>query len=345
MPMLLCGWPCTLFHIERIRPQPGSFASPRIRPVILEAFTIIQQPPDLQVWIFGHGLEDDALAILAFAIPSLNIISIKNSNRERATNGKGKNLAEGRKATRRTLTSIIIHLAAALRGVDKTQQETTYRSSARGTADHHAAAGREMDRTTANACPNDLMPPAGGSRPPCRIPILASGKTQVGGLYLPNKLDIRTKGQCKWPEINPRDKGQCKGPRSSTSGVPRSQPKPETHQPGGLFETESETEVGSPPFDVKNLTLELFLTHDLPCTFLIDPDSGVLKQAYPDGKTYTVQHFSRSLRAHERSYSNLELQCLAIVESVDNFRALVERDQSPVRQIVSVEIKAVKIRI
>ncbi|UYV73065.1 hypothetical protein LAZ67_10001731 [Cordylochernes scorpioides] len=38
-----------------------------IRPVIVEAFTIIQQPPDLQAWIFGHGLEDDALAILASA--------------------------------------------------------------------------------------------------------------------------------------------------------------------------------------------------------------------------------------------------------------------------------------
>ncbi|UYV66970.1 hypothetical protein LAZ67_4003492 [Cordylochernes scorpioides] len=39
----------------------------RIRPVILEAFTIIQRPPDLQGWIFGHDLEDDALAILASA--------------------------------------------------------------------------------------------------------------------------------------------------------------------------------------------------------------------------------------------------------------------------------------
>ncbi|UYV70113.1 hypothetical protein LAZ67_7001837, partial [Cordylochernes scorpioides] len=39
----------------------------RIRPVILEAFTIIQRPPDLQGWIFGLDLEDDALAILASA--------------------------------------------------------------------------------------------------------------------------------------------------------------------------------------------------------------------------------------------------------------------------------------
>ncbi|UYV72206.1 hypothetical protein LAZ67_9002175, partial [Cordylochernes scorpioides] len=39
----------------------------RIRPVILEAFTILQRPPDLQSWIFGHDLEDDALAIMASA--------------------------------------------------------------------------------------------------------------------------------------------------------------------------------------------------------------------------------------------------------------------------------------
>ncbi|UYV67435.1 K02A2.6-like [Cordylochernes scorpioides] len=108
-------------------------------------------------------------------------------------------------------------------------------------------------------------------------------KTQVGGLYHPNKLGIRTKGQCKWPESNPRDQGQCKRPdftlrvrgqckrsRSSMPGVPRSHPKSETHQLGRLFEAK----VGSPPFDVKKLTLELFLTLDLPCTFLIDPDAG-----------------------------------------------------------------------
>ncbi|UYV73066.1 hypothetical protein LAZ67_10001732 [Cordylochernes scorpioides] len=39
----------------------------RIRPVIVEAFTIIQRPPDPQSWIFGHDLEDDALAIMASA--------------------------------------------------------------------------------------------------------------------------------------------------------------------------------------------------------------------------------------------------------------------------------------
>ncbi|UYV84157.1 hypothetical protein LAZ67_X001355 [Cordylochernes scorpioides] len=38
-----------------------------IRPLIREAFTIIGRPPDLQGWVFGHGLDDDALAILASA--------------------------------------------------------------------------------------------------------------------------------------------------------------------------------------------------------------------------------------------------------------------------------------
>ncbi|UYV75157.1 hypothetical protein LAZ67_12002693 [Cordylochernes scorpioides] len=39
----------------------------RIRPVIMEAFTIIQRPPDLQSWIFGDDLKDNALAIMASA--------------------------------------------------------------------------------------------------------------------------------------------------------------------------------------------------------------------------------------------------------------------------------------
>ncbi|UYV67706.1 K02A2.6-like, partial [Cordylochernes scorpioides] len=71
-------------------------------------------------------------------------------------------------------------------------------------------------------------------------------------------------------------------------------------------------------------TLYLY-QEDLPCQVYCNTSTfgiaGILKQVYPDGKTYPVQHFSRSLRGHERNYSDLELQCLAIVESVDNFRA------------------------
>ncbi|UYV65124.1 K02A2.6-like [Cordylochernes scorpioides] len=71
-------------------------------------------------------------------------------------------------------------------------------------------------------------------------------------------------------------------------------------------------------------TLHLY-QEGLPCQVYCNTSTlgiaGILKQVYPDGKTYTVQHFSRSLRSHERNYSDLELQCLAIVESVDNFRA------------------------
>ncbi|UYV81364.1 hypothetical protein LAZ67_20000945 [Cordylochernes scorpioides] len=178
------------------------------------------------------------------------------------------------------------------------------------------------------------------------------------------------------------------GPDPVQQIVQASNTKPKTPQ-WRLFETK----VGNPPNDTIKLTLDLYLTQDLPCTFLIEPDAavnaykefipdharlrtplinllkkdimwvwddecqkaftnlkenltthptlhlyqeglpcqvycntstfsitGVLKQVYPDGKTYTVQHFSRSLRSHERNYSDLELQCLAIVESVDNFR-------------------------
>ncbi|UYV80954.1 hypothetical protein LAZ67_19002272 [Cordylochernes scorpioides] len=61
---------------------------------------------------------------------------------------------------------------------------------------------------------------------------------------------------------------------------------------------------------------------------------SVLKQVYPDGKTYTVQNFSRSLRAHERDYSNSELQCLAIVESLDNFRNFLMGRKFTIRGIL-----------
>ncbi|UYV71112.1 hypothetical protein LAZ67_8001783 [Cordylochernes scorpioides] len=43
-----------------------------IRPLIREAFYIIQQPPDLQGWLFGQGLDEDALAILASAKTSIH---------------------------------------------------------------------------------------------------------------------------------------------------------------------------------------------------------------------------------------------------------------------------------
>ncbi|UYV76479.1 hypothetical protein LAZ67_14000549 [Cordylochernes scorpioides] len=39
----------------------------RIRPLIIEAFSVLRRPPDLRAWIFGFGLEDDDLAILAYA--------------------------------------------------------------------------------------------------------------------------------------------------------------------------------------------------------------------------------------------------------------------------------------
>ncbi|UYV83362.1 K02A2.6-like, partial [Cordylochernes scorpioides] len=48
--------------------------------------------------------------------------------------------------------------------------------------------------------------------------------------------------------------------------------------------------------------------------------AGILKQVHPDGQVHPVQYFSRALRAHERNYTVSELECLAIVESVDKFR-------------------------
>ncbi|UYV65863.1 hypothetical protein LAZ67_3005743, partial [Cordylochernes scorpioides] len=62
----------------------------------------------------------------------------------------------------------------------------------------------------------------------------------------------------------------------------------------------------------------------LPCRLYCDASTqgiaGILKQVHPDGQVHPVQYFSRALRAHERNYTVSELECLAIVESVDKFR-------------------------
>ncbi|UYV84653.1 hypothetical protein LAZ67_X002982, partial [Cordylochernes scorpioides] len=62
----------------------------------------------------------------------------------------------------------------------------------------------------------------------------------------------------------------------------------------------------------------------LPCRLYCDASTqgiaGILKQVHPDGQVQPVQYFSRALRAHERNYTVSELECLAIVESVDKFR-------------------------
>ncbi|UYV70088.1 hypothetical protein LAZ67_7001756 [Cordylochernes scorpioides] len=247
-----------------------------------------------------------------------------------ATSGKKLTTNE---ATRHTLATVILELTAALQGPRSTQLEAVFRSATLGTA----------DARTAGTCPNNLT---STEESPPAMPYHAKSPDPVQQIFQ------------------------------------ASHTKPKTPQ-WRLFETK----VGNPPNDTIKLTLDLYLTQDLPCTFLIEPDAefipdharlrtplvnllkkdvvwvwddkcqkaftnlkenltthptlhlyqeglpcqvycntstfsitGVLKQVYPDEKTYTVQHFSRSLRSHERNYSDLELQCLAIVESVDNFR-------------------------
>ncbi|UYV76586.1 K02A2.6-like, partial [Cordylochernes scorpioides] len=62
----------------------------------------------------------------------------------------------------------------------------------------------------------------------------------------------------------------------------------------------------------------------LPCQVYCDASTlgiaGILKQVHPDGNVYPVQFFSRTLRPHEKNYSISELECFAIVESVEKFR-------------------------
>ncbi|UYV84622.1 hypothetical protein LAZ67_X002869, partial [Cordylochernes scorpioides] len=62
----------------------------------------------------------------------------------------------------------------------------------------------------------------------------------------------------------------------------------------------------------------------LPCRLYCDASTqgiaGILKQVHPDGKVHPTQYYSRALRPHERNYTISELECLAIVESIEKFR-------------------------
>ncbi|UYV81393.1 hypothetical protein LAZ67_20001040 [Cordylochernes scorpioides] len=61
-----------------------------IRPLIREAFNIIQQPPDLRGWLFGQGLDDDALTILASAKSSIHRFFLSLEMRGERLDGNSK---------------------------------------------------------------------------------------------------------------------------------------------------------------------------------------------------------------------------------------------------------------
>ncbi|UYV84435.1 hypothetical protein LAZ67_X002150 [Cordylochernes scorpioides] len=48
--------------------------------------------------------------------------------------------------------------------------------------------------------------------------------------------------------------------------------------------------------------------------------AGILKQQQPDGTLHPVQYYSRALRPHEKNYTITELECLAVIDSVEKFR-------------------------
>lgn len=60
-----------------------------------------------------------------------------------------------------------------------------------------------------------------------------------------------------------------------------------------------------------------------PCSLFVDASGdgigSVLKQLHPDGNLHPVAYHSRSLRPYEKNYSASELECLAIIDSVDKF--------------------------
>ncbi|UYV67824.1 hypothetical protein LAZ67_5002149 [Cordylochernes scorpioides] len=62
----------------------------------------------------------------------------------------------------------------------------------------------------------------------------------------------------------------------------------------------------------------------LPCQLFCDASlqgiAGILKQKHPDGTLHPVQYYSRAFRPHEKNYTITELECLAVIDSVEKFR-------------------------
>jgi len=63
--------------------------------------------------------------------------------------------------------------------------------------------------------------------------------------------------------------------------------------------------------------------HNYKCHLFVDASQlglgAVLKQEHPDGNLYPISFHSRTLRPYEENYSITELECLAIIDSIDKY--------------------------
>ncbi|UYV78615.1 K02A2.6-like [Cordylochernes scorpioides] len=62
--------------------------------------------------------------------------------------------------------------------------------------------------------------------------------------------------------------------------------------------------------------LKQLLSYQVPFSIFINQ----IYPLHPDGNSYPVQYYSRTLRKYERNYTITELECLAIIETVDRFK-------------------------
>ncbi|UYV71859.1 hypothetical protein LAZ67_9000770 [Cordylochernes scorpioides] len=188
--------------------------------------------------------------------------------KELATNGKKLTTNE---ATRHTLATVILELTAALQGARSTQLEAVFRSATLGTT-----AAR-----TAGTCPNNLT---STEESPSAMPYQYTRKQSTRhGPSVPTTRSTRMEA-VQMTRFPFQSRGQCKRSRSGSTDIP-SQP----HQAEDTTMETFETKVGNPPNDIIKLTLDLYLTQDLPCTFLIEPDADApliqSQQSSPPGKS------------------------------------------------------------
>ncbi|UYV84699.1 hypothetical protein LAZ67_X003135 [Cordylochernes scorpioides] len=220
------------------------------------------------------------------------------NKRDQVAKINGDEIAEKRKIARRTLAAILVQLTVALQGVRSTRRDGD-RGSACGTdAAHAPTPGRKTDRVAADMWPSVLT-----RHPKEPSPIMQDPYTS-----------IQKKTKTIHATKQPHNRKTLRSFLSAVNAYKKFIPdharlrKPLVNllkrDVMWVWDDECQKAFTSLKESLTTYpTLHLY-QEGLPCQVYCNASTlgiaGVLKQVYPDGKTYTVQNFSRALRAHER---------------------------------------------
>ncbi|UYV75739.1 hypothetical protein LAZ67_13001176 [Cordylochernes scorpioides] len=270
------------------------------------------------------------------------------NKRDQVAKSSGSEIREKRKAVRRTLVAILVQLAATLQEVKMTRREGTYRTPADGTYSAHSLrrpTGRKMDGDAAAMWPSDLTRHSEELSPTMLDPYTSIKKKPMQTApshaatpsrrrtsraelsELRRKLEYKTIHATQQPHNRKTLRSFLSAVNAYKKFIPDHArlrtPLVNLLKRDVMWVWDEECQKAFTSLKeslTAHPTLHLY-QEGLPCQVYCNASTlgiaGVLKQVYPDGKIYTVQNFSRALRAHERNYSMSQLQCLAIGMSKD----------------------------